>query len=154
MVIENEVKDFGSFVTRLAMAEELLSPDSLMEPKLYIPCGFITRNQAEAAAKANKKYDDLQRRKHKLVEKFFELSTHISKDVLFETMIDLMDILGKNSLYMGDFDFIHENAEDVYEKYLELQNAKKSEGLNTKFRHVPHSQSCRAGIKSEDEAEK
>ena len=154
MVIENEVKDFDSFVTRLAMAEELLSADSLMEPRLYIPSGFITRNQAEAAFKVNKKYDDRQRMKHKLVEKFFGLSTHIAKDVLFETMIDLMDILKKNSLYMGDFDYIHENTEEVYDEYLKLQVSKCMASGKKKVINHPRSLNCCTEMESEDESEK
>ena len=121
MVINHEVKDLDSFISRLACAEELLSDGSLLDAKGYLPCGFITRNAAVELYKTNKKHDDRVRRRHNFVEKFVEMNTYIAKDVLFETMIDLMDILNKRSLQMSDFEYVHDHVEDVYDMYIKLK---------------------------------
>ncbi|MBQ9790069.1 MAG: hypothetical protein IJW24_00555 [Clostridia bacterium] len=117
MVINYEVHDLESFKSRLDCTKSLLCDAKLWKPYCYLPCGFISKNQAKRAYEVNKKYDDKQRRKHKFIEHFVEISTYLPTDVLFETMVDMMDILGTNSLTLYDFKFIDENVPAFYEKY-------------------------------------
>jgi len=125
MVINYDIKDLKDFKSRLKSTTLLLSPDSILKVKSYEPCGEITRKQAEEFYKLSKKNDDKKRKLHKFVENFFELRTHLSTDILFKTMIDLMDITGKDKLSIEDMENIYSNAEDFYKKYTQLQSAEE-----------------------------
>lgn len=129
-VINHEINDLYSFKTRIRSVELLIQYGKKYFKPLQYSGGKIDRAAAKKCYLLNKRRDDRIRRLHKIVEMFCEIPTYLATDVLFDTILKIMDILNKNSLNLEDILLINKNIEYYFNIYCEKYNIclEKEEG--------------------------